>query len=98
MYKKGALELEIDDEADIGRGLDAHFVNLHDFDSRKKRLHHIKLRGSGTLSERKIVTFGRRSEGSLRAILSISRVVRKKVVFSVGGKAGGDPSGCGLSN
>lgn len=42
LYKKGALELEIDDEADIGRGLDAHFVNLHDFDSRKKRLHHIK--------------------------------------------------------
>ncbi|GKF15548.1 hypothetical protein Tco_0057010 [Tanacetum coccineum] len=37
MYRDGHLSLDIEDDSDIKRGLDAYFSNLHDFPSNGHR-------------------------------------------------------------
>ncbi|GJZ59748.1 hypothetical protein Tco_0615564 [Tanacetum coccineum] len=43
MYRDGRLALDIEDESDIQRGLDAYFSDLHDFPSNEHRLRRLKL-------------------------------------------------------
>lgn len=43
MYREGNLALNIEDESDIKRGLDAYFSDLHDFPSNEHRLRRLKL-------------------------------------------------------
>jgi hypothetical protein len=42
LYRAGGLGLQINDEADIRRGIDAYFTDLTDFASNEQRLRHIK--------------------------------------------------------
>ncbi|GJW45167.1 hypothetical protein Tco_0073966 [Tanacetum coccineum] len=43
MYRDGHLALDIEDESDIKRGLDAYFSDLHDFPSNGHRFRRLKL-------------------------------------------------------
>nr|GFA36379.1 hypothetical protein [Tanacetum cinerariifolium] len=43
MYRDGHLALDIEDESDIKRGLDAYFSNLHEFPSNGHRFQRLKL-------------------------------------------------------
>nr|GFA31767.1 hypothetical protein [Tanacetum cinerariifolium] len=43
MYRDGHLALDIEDESDIKRGLDAYFSDLHDFPSNGHRFRQLKL-------------------------------------------------------
>jgi len=42
LYKQGNLPLQIEEDADIGRGIDAYFADLNHFESNQQRLQHIK--------------------------------------------------------
>ena len=42
LYKEGHLDLNIKEEADIARGIDAYFADLNRFTSNQQRLQHIK--------------------------------------------------------
>lgn len=42
LYKEGSLPLRIDEDADIGRGIDAYFADLNRFTSNQQRLRHLQ--------------------------------------------------------
>ena len=42
LYKEGSLRLRIDEDADIGRGIDAYFADLNRFTSNQQRLRHLQ--------------------------------------------------------
>ena len=42
LYKEGSLPLRIDEDANIGRGIDAYFADLNRFTSNQQRLRHLQ--------------------------------------------------------